>query len=371
MLPLKLCKTNNKTFPSIPVFIIGQVFVDIRTGETKVIYRKLCTFWCIHIVSNPILLNKELHHTPVMGAEILSFFSESKPKSYLDGTLGLGGHMESILTHNPTIRVAVGIDLDLSHIEHTTLRLKESLGSRASICSFHHSGFDKLGDIATDLGIFGKVDAILLDLGICSAHVDIASRGFSFQQDGPLDMRFDMEQQVTAATIVNTYSEQELITLFFSLGEEPQSKRIAKAIVEQRKIKAFTLTSELVALCDKELQRDRRKHHNATKVFQALRLEVNQELKRLEDTMSIAMECLAPGGRLAILTYHSLEDRIVKHALKKEATDCICTNKMLPCDCNHLSTITLVQRKAFLPSPHEIQLNPRARSAKLRLAIKK
>lgn len=314
-------------------------------------------------------MNKPLTHLPILLKEVTEFLSEEEAKVHMDCTLGLGGHMEYLLLHNQHITTAIGIDLDLSHLEYAKKRLQHSLGNRFSVCHFEHGGFDHIAEFAQRHGVLGKVDSILFDLGICSAHVDLPERGFSFMKDGPMDMRFDTSKRQTAADIVNTYSEQDLSHLFFTLGEEKRSRAVARAIVNQRKQRPFTRTSELAALCE-EVITSPGKHHPATKVFQALRLEVNEEMPRLRTALQDAIKILQPGGRLAVLTYHSLEDRITKHTLRQESTDCICTNKKLPCTCAHEAILRLPNRKPILPSVEEINANPRARSAKLRLAIK-
>jgi 16S rRNA (cytosine1402-N4)-methyltransferase len=210
------------------------------------------------------------------------------------------------------------------------------------------------------------VDGILLDLGASSMQFDSADRGFSFLTDGPLDMRFDPSNPLSAAQVVNDWSEQDLAELIFRYGEEPASRRIARAIVAARPVSG---TRQLAAIIERVLGR-RGSHHPATQTFQALRIAVNGELESVEKTLPLAVEALKPEGRLAVISFHSLEDRLVKEYFRRESKDCICPPRQPICTCGHKASITEITRRPITPTETEINQNPRARSAKLRVAEK-
>ncbi|MBM3957514.1 MAG: 16S rRNA (cytosine(1402)-N(4))-methyltransferase RsmH, partial [Gemmatimonadetes bacterium] len=212
---------------------------------------------------------------------------------------------------------------------------------------------------------FAPVHGVLFDLGVSSLQLDAEARGFSFRRRDPLDMRFSLDQPVTAADIVNGYSERELADLIFQLGEERGARRIAAAIVRARPLRTSADLADVVA---RAVRGPRRRLHPATKTFQALRIAVNQELSALEAALEQALSLLGHGGRLAVLAYHSLEDRIVKNFMRREASDCICPPGTPACRCGHIATVTLTTRRAAKPGAGEIASNPRSRSARLRVA---
>ncbi len=310
-----------------------------------------------------------MRHIPVMKQEVLEALTFAENTVYVDATLGLAGHFQAMVTNNPTLTHAVGFDMDLSNLgfaKNECTALCEQIS-----CTFIHSPFRNIKSRVTDLGLSGKITSILFDLGISSVHVDEAERGFSFLKDAPLDMRLDQTSTLTAATVVNSYPEEKLADIFFHYGEERFSRKIARAIVHDRTIQPFTTTLQLASLIERITPKKFNSHkHPATQVFQALRIEVNDELEQIREALSDAIEILAPGGRIAVLSYHSLEDTIVKHIFKKAATDCICNPKLPICTCNHTRSIQILTKKPLVPSPEEISNNNRARSAKLRIIQK-
>ena len=221
----------------------------------------------------------------------------------------------------------------------------------------------------TEVGNLGwpSVDGILMDLGLSSMQLDTPERGFSFRTDTPLDMRFDQSAGLSAADLVNTFREDEIADIIWEYGEEPKSRKIASAIVRNRPI---TTTGQLAALVARVYGPNRGEHHPATRTFQAIRIAVNDELGTLQKTLPDAISLLKPGGRLAIITFHSLEDRIVKHYFQMESKDCLCPPSQPVCTCGHKASIKMVQRKPVNPTPEEIKDNPRSRSARLRIAEK-
>jgi len=277
-------------------------------------------------------------HTPVLSQEVLAGLAVHPGGHYLDATLGAGGHTALMLAVDSTVRVT-GLDQDAQAIAAAQERLAES-GDRLQ---FHHANFARYnpGDL--------RFDGILADLGVSSAQFDIPERGFSFRHEAPLDMRMDQRQTLTAAEVINQWDEKQLATIFYTYGEERLSRRIARRIVEERPFQTTTELAEAIARCVPRAYRYGR-IHPATRVFQALRIAVNRELEMLETFLDMAPHWLQPGGRLVIISFHSLEDRIVKHRLKDSPL------------------LTVVTKKPILPQDAEIQENPRARSAKLRLA---
>jgi 16S rRNA (cytosine1402-N4)-methyltransferase len=280
----------------------------------------------------------------------------------IDGTLGAGGHTRALLEQGAG--TVLGLDLDLQAIALATANLA-SFGQRAVI---RHASYEHMTEVAAGLG-WNHVDVILLDVGVSSMQLDTAGRGFAFMQDGPLDMRFDPTgSRPSAADIVNTYDETELADLIFHYGEEPESRRLARLIVAAR---PYATTLQLASRI--ESVRPRRKGdkiHPATRVFQALRIAVNDELGAIERTLPQAIELLRPGGRVAVISFHSLEDRIVKQTFRQAATDCICPPRTPICVCGHKATIRLLTHKPIVADDTEIAHNPRSRSAKLRIIEK-
>jgi 16S rRNA (cytosine1402-N4)-methyltransferase len=282
---------------------------------------------------------------------------------FIDGTLGAGGHAEALLEASGPDGHLLGFDLDTAALEAAQARLARFEGRFRAV----HASYAQMGELAPRLG-FGIVDGILLDLGFSSLQVDDPERGFAFRHEGPLDMRYDLSRPVTAADLVNGLREAELADLIYRYGEERHARRIAQAIVRARPIQT---TTELAAVVAGAIPRARHeKIHPATRTFQALRIAVNDELETLSQALPQAVELLRPGGRLVVISFHSLEDRIVKDFLRRESSDCICPPEQPVCTCNHKATLSLMARKPITASEEEITANPRARSAKLRAAVR-
>jgi len=298
-------------------------------------------------------------HIPVLLSESLRALSVQPGGRYIDCTLGGGGHAASILDHSSPGGQLLGIDADPSAIEITQERLQKYKESVLLV----NDNFVNLQAICHKFD-FSPVHGILFDLGLSSLQLNGSSRGFSFQHDAPLDMRFNPKQKVTAADIVNTTSEARLAYLIKTYGEESNCYRIARSIVKERPIET---TRQLARLIEKASIR-RGKIHPATKTFQALRIAVNHELEYLETSLKQAVDILGFGGRLVVITYHSLEDRIVKQFMQRESRGCVCPPQVPTCVCHHTPRLKLINRKVITPSTTEVNLNPRSRSAKMRAA---
>jgi 16S rRNA (cytosine1402-N4)-methyltransferase len=299
-------------------------------------------------------------HKSVLLQEVLEALRPQPGGHYIDGTVGAGGHAAAILQASSPAGQLFGFDQDQSALEVTKNRLAQF---RQRVHLFH-ANFDQLAQIAQTHRI-PKADGILLDLGLSSMQVDQPERGFSFQADGPLDMRMDPSGGQTAADLVNHLPEDELANLIYRYGEERQSRRIARAIVRARPIRR---TVELAQVVAKAAGYSRQvKIHPATRTFQALRIATNDELGALERALPQAVSWLKPGGRLAVISFHSLEDRIVKQYFKQESQDCLCPPGQPICTCGHKATINIITKRPITPSLGEIDENPRARSAKLRV----
>jgi 16S rRNA (cytosine1402-N4)-methyltransferase len=285
---------------------------------------------------------------------------------YVDCTLGGGGHSEAILKRLTT-GVLAGIDQDQDALKAATERLKP-YGDRFIPV---RSNFLHLTEVITSLGWSG-VDGILIDLGVSSYQLDEAERGFSYMNDGELDMRMDQSQSLTAAEVLNTYSEKALYELIRDYGEEKWASRIAKFVVEARRLKPLRTTSELVSVIKAAIPSKARQDgpHPAKRTFQAIRIEVNNELGIIEKTLRDGVTLLNPGGRFVVITFHSLEDRIVKQTFKDLSISCICPPEIPVCMCDHKASVRLITRKPMLPTDAELEMNPRARSAKLRVVEK-
>jgi 16S rRNA (cytosine1402-N4)-methyltransferase len=307
-------------------------------------------------------------HIPVLLAQVLDALAlESHLEGlYIDGTLGAGGHTEAILTRVPGARV-LGFDRDPAALALARARLAP-FGERFIGV---HASYEQMAEQAPLHGFAaGTVSGILLDLGISSMQVDQAERGFAFKHDGALDMRFDPTAETpTAADLVNTLAEGALADIFYRYGEENDSRRIARAIVQARTMQPITRTQQLAEIIREAIPKAHQgKIHPATRSFQALRIAVNDELGAVERVLPRAMSLLQPGGRLAVISFHSLEDRLVKQYFKLESTDCICPPKQPICTCGHKASLSLVSRKPISADEAEIAVNPRARSAQLRVA---
>lgn len=306
-------------------------------------------------------------HKSVLLQESVELLDVQAGGIYVDCTLGMGGHAEALLEQNPKTRV-VGIDRDTEAIRLATERMAK-FGKRVEI---FHANF---ADIKTVLGRAGaqKVNGVLADLGVSSLQFDDAQRGFSFRFDAPLDMRMDAESEdETAAELLKRLSETEIADLIYKYGEERMSRRIARRIVWKRELgEAVQTTRELAETVEKAVGRKPKdKIHPATRTFQALRIAVNHEIEILEQFIRDAVECLKPEGRLAIITFHSLEDRIVKQTFQKLAGKCDCPPRLPQCVCGATREIEILTRKPIAPGDFEIEENPRARSAKLRVCAK-
>ena len=279
----------------------------------------------------------------------------------IDGTLGAGGHTVALLEAGAG--AVLGLDRDQMALEIARERLQPFADRVHTV----HGSYLQMEAAAQAIG-WDAVDGILLDLGLSSMQLDRPERGFAFMHDGPLDMRFDRSTFPTAADIVNQWDEAELADIFYKYGEEPKGRKLAQAIIRARPL----MTTQ--ALADVIQQAAPRRHsdkiHPATRVFQALRIAVNDELSAVEKVIPLALDLLRPGGHLAIITFHSLEDRIVKQAFKLASTDCICPPKVPICVCGHKASVRLVNRKPISPTVAEIAQNPRSRSAKLRVVEK-
>lgn len=315
------------------------------------------------IVTVPAAASMPFSHEPVLMQEVLLNLELADKNIVVDGTLGLGGHSKSILEKMPAAGKVVGFDVDEDNMAQARQNLL-SFGDRAL---FVRSNFGNLQAELAKLNI-KSVDAILLDLGLSSPQVDNPEKGFSFLREGPLDMRFDKTQTLTAAIVINTYGQNELIRIFQQYGEEPFARKIATEIARRRKSRSFKTTTELANFIEKLI--GRKGHlHPATRVFQALRIEVNHELDVLQSALKQSVEVLRKGGRLAVIAYHSLEDHVVKHFFKDCARDFI--NEPDKLTTTHLKpTLRIITKKPIVPTEAEISQNPRSRSAKLRVAEK-
>ena len=292
-----------------------------------------------------------------------------KPKGiYVDGTLGGGGHSFQVLQKLEDGGMLIGVDQDQDALNAATKRLG-IFGERFRPV---HSNFSDIKTVLEELGI-DKIDGMMMDLGVSSYQLDEAERGFSYMQDGKLDMRMNQKSDFTAYDIINGYEERELFKVIKDYGEENWASRIAKFIVEARKNKPIETTFELVEIIKAAIPAKARAEgpHPAKRTFQAIRIEVNDELKIIERTVKDAVDAMNPGGRLCIITFHSLEDRIVKNAYRDLAQGCTCPPELPVCVCNGKPIVKVITRKPILPSDEEIENNPRARSAKLRICEKK
>jgi 16S rRNA (cytosine1402-N4)-methyltransferase len=301
-------------------------------------------------------------HRPVLYHEIIRLISPKSPGRYIDATVGAGGHAWGILDASAPEGKLLGLDLDPQALILANRRLADFPGRfhlvRASYTTLHGQ-MQKLG--------WDSVQGIVLDLGVSSMQLDRPERGFSFLKDGPLDMRFDPDDSTTAADLVNRLAERDLAELIWQFGEDRNARRIARTIVQNR---PFSTTRQLAQILEQAIGRSHDRIHPATRTFQALRIAVNHELKAVSEVLPIAVGALAPGGRLAVISFHSLEDRLVKRYFRQESRDCICPPEQPVCTCGHKASIREVIRHPISPVESELQTNPRARSARLRVAEK-
>ncbi len=299
-------------------------------------------------------------HIPVLFQAVLDGLQVRPGGRYIDATVGGGGHAAGVLAASSPDGRLLGLDRDPAAVEVAHARLASYAGQVVLV----HSSFVRLAEIARACH-FVPADGVLFDLGLSSLQLADSTRGFAFMTEGPLDMRFDPTAGgPTAAALVNHLSLEELTTLLYRYGEERQARRIAEAILATR---PFHTTKDLAAIVERVVGR-RGRIHPATRTFQALRIAVNDELAALEEALPQAVEILASGGRLAVISFHSLEDRLVKHFLRRESRDCICPPGTPVCVCGHRATLRLVTRKPIRPTADEVTANPRSRSARLRVA---
>ena len=311
----------------------------------------------------------EAPHVPVLLEEVLAGLSLRAGGVYIDGTVGAGGHSAAILERAEGSRL-LGLDVDPMALEIASERLRPYI--EAGRARLVRSNFERLDEVAEAEG-FRQADGVLLDLGVSSMQLDRPERGFSFRSEGPLDMRLDPGLPESAADLVNTLHEAELADLIYKYGEEPASRRIARRIVEARAKQYIETTSHLEnivygAMGGRVQGRSRNPIHPATKTFQALRIAVNRELEVLESGLAAAVRVLKPGGRLAVISFHSLEDRIVKLFIRQEQKGCICPPEFPQCVCGRTPTLKAVNSKPLEATEQEARRNPRSRSAKLRVA---
>ena len=301
-------------------------------------------------------------HKSVLLDESIEGLNIREDGIYVDCTLGGGGHTEEILKRATKGKV-IGIDQDDYAIE----RAKEKLGSFKNFIPVNNN-FSNIDEILDELNI-DKVDGIMFDLGVSSFQLDIPERGFSYNHDMPLDMRMDKSQTTTARHIVNGYEENELSRILWDYGEEKWAARIAKFIVQEREHEFIETTGQLVSIIKKAIPKQVRQEgsHPAKKTFQAIRIEVNRELEILENTIKSAVERLNEEGRICVITFHSLEDRIIKNTFAELNKDCICPPEFPKCMCDHRRKLKLITKKPIIPSEDELTKNRRAHSAKLRI----
>lgn len=302
-------------------------------------------------------------HAPVMMQEVMELLKPEAHKKYLDGTLGSGGHTEQILALSSPDGSVMGLDWDEEAIAAAQERLKR-FGNRLVT---RRANFMEAREILKEIG-WHKVDGILLDLGLSSHHIESGERGFSFQVESRLDMRMDRRQSLDAYQVVNTFPVSGLERILREYGEEPRARRIALAIYSERKRRRIETTRELADLVTRVAGKGRRGIHPATRTFQAIRIAVNRELDHLAGFLEDAYELLLSQGRMVAISFHSLEDRLVKNAFRKWSRSCICPPKTLICCCGWSQKARLLTSRPLSPSPRETQINPRARSAKLRAA---
>ncbi|MBR5230245.1 MAG: 16S rRNA (cytosine(1402)-N(4))-methyltransferase RsmH [Firmicutes bacterium] len=310
----------------------------------------------------------EFKHTSVLFEECMEGLNIDPEGIYVDGTLGGGGHSSGICERLGEGGLLIGIDRDRDALAAAEARLAEYPCRKI----FVQSNYSDIKDVLDDLGI-EKIDGALLDLGVSSFQLDNPERGFSYMQEAPLDMRMSQEDNFTAYDVVNTYSAEELRNIIHKYGEERWASRIADFIVKARKDKPLETTAELVDVIKAAIPAAARRDgpHPAKRTFQAIRIEVNDELGQLERAIDEFCDVLAPGGRLCVITFHSLEDRIVKDIINKRINPCTCPKEFPVCVCGKVGDIQKKSNKPIPPSEEEVEANPRARSAKLRVAEKK
>lgn len=301
----------------------------------------------------------QFNHISVLADEVIENLNIKEDGIYVDLTLGKGGHSKKILQRLSSKGRLIGLDQDQDALNAA----KENLKYFSNV-SFIKSNFENIDKVLEDLGIC-KIDGALMDIGVSSYQIDNKDRGFSYMNDGPLDMRMDRENELTAAKVLNEYPTDQLVRIFSSYGEERYSKTIARKIVQRRAEKPFESTFDLRDLIQKTSRSN--EPHPEKRVFQALRIEVNRELEVLEKTLEKVIDHLDTDGRLCVISFHSLEDRIVKNTFNDLAKDCICPPELPVCVCNHKAKIKIITKKPIVAKKEELDLNSRAKSAKLRV----
>jgi len=306
------------------------------------------------------MLSRIVFHEPVLKEEALSFLVTAKKGIYLDGTLGGGGHSEAILKNiNKSGRlIALDLDNDAIHFSLTRLKHKNFLVEQAN--------FKNLGEVLKKLKI-SRVHGILLDLGVSSYQIDTAEKGFSYRASGKLDMRMNSKQQLTAHEIANTFSEEKLCEIFKKYGEERRYRAISRVIIKEREKNVIETTTDLQEIISVVLPYQNRVK-SLSRIFQALRIAVNEELENLKAALESGLDYLTTGGRLVVISYHSLEDRIVKKFFKQESRRCVCPPDLPICVCGEPGRLKILTKRSIQPSKEEVQRNPRSRSARLRTA---
>lgn len=306
------------------------------------------------------------YHIPIMLKQTIDVLSPKSEGIFLDATLGGGGHSFEILKRSSPNGKLIGLDLDQDALKSAGEKLSR-FGNRVVTV---HSNYKDACKVLDSLGI-QCIDGAIMDFGISSHQIDEASRGFSYTKDAELDMRMDQSQSLTAYKVVNEYPQKKLIEILYQYGEENFAKRIAANIIASRVISPINTTLELSEIISKSVPKMQLKHgHPAKKTFQAIRIEVNQELEGLGQAVESIMGRLKTGGRIAVITFHSLEDRVVKQLFKRESTNCICDKRMPICSCGHRASIKLLTNKPIVPDEEELKNNTRAASAKLRAVEK-
>ena len=304
-------------------------------------------------------------HKPVLLDETIEYLNCKEDGIYVDGTLGRGGHTAALLENIEDEGLVISLDRDLEAIE----AVKESIESSNLI--LEHANYINIGEVLEKHDI-DKVDGMIFDLGVSSPQLDNSNRGFSYQKNGPLDMRMNRDQKLTAADIVNKYRKEKIEEIIYDYGEDNWASRIAEFIVAYRKKKKIETTFELVDIIKAAIPASARRSggHPARRTFQALRIATNNELNQLEDMITGAVEQLKSGGRICIISFHSLEDRIVKHKFRELASDCVCPPEIPVCMCDKESIVKVITKSPIRATEEEVEENYRARSAKLRVAEK-
>lgn len=308
----------------------------------------------------------EFLHKPVMLNECIDMLNIVPNGIYVDGTLGGAGHSLEIVKRLDTGKL-IAFDQDIDAIENAKIKLKNYDDKVILI----HDNFRNIKKSLEDIDIF-RINGLLLDLGVSSYQLDSPDRGFSYRYNAPLDMRMNRDAKISAKEIVNTYSEENLKRIIRDYGEEKWASRIAQFIVEERMKNQIETTGELVQIIKAAIPKKAREEdqHPAKRTFQAIRIETNHELDVIYEVLESAVELLLPGGIISVITFHSLEDRIVKNFFRDESTGCICPPEIPICVCNHKARLKFIQKKPILPNEEELRENPRSRSAKVRGAIK-